>query len=247
MCDDYKKKLDEFLEDDSKRRKLSLKDQESSYLPLSLIEKFSSSFELSDPIEGLQNSNSDLKTGIYEGGFKVWECTQDLIIYLLKTKNDQKRSLKILDVGCGGGLLGICCLLNLDPECVHFQDFNSDVLRYSTYPNVITNIPDLIGKCRFLAGDWKDIQSILSEKYDLILTSETIYNEENYPKLVSLFSKVLEKDGQVLIGAKVYYFGVGGGVDSFTEFVEQNDLFDIENLETIEASVARSILRLMFK
>ena len=35
------------------------------------------------------------------------------------------------------------------------------------------------------------------EKFDLILTSETIYNTKNQHKLISIFKNFLKKNGQV--------------------------------------------------
>ena len=56
--------------------------------------------------------------------------------------------------------------------------------------------------CRFFCGDWGSLAKLLSEelgkeKFDLILTSETIYNLENQPKLVSIFKKFLKSGGEV--------------------------------------------------
>jgi hypothetical protein len=68
------------------------------------------------------------------------------------------------------------------------------VLSLCTIPNVILNNPDLIGKARFFAGDWASLLHKL-DRYDIILTSETIYNPENYGKLVRIFEETLKKDG----------------------------------------------------
>ena len=59
------------------------------------------------------------------GGFKIWECTFDLITYL--ESNIQQYSIdentRILDLGCGSGLLGLYCLRRR--ASVTFQDFVS--------------------------------------------------------------------------------------------------------------------------
>lgn len=51
--------------------------------------------------------------------------------------------------------------------------------------------------------------------FDIILTSETIYNPENNQKLIDLFMNKLRQGGKVLLAAKTYYFGVGGGLRQF--------------------------------
>lgn len=66
------------------------------------------------------NSDSDLIPQVYEGGFKVWECTQDLADFL-----DEKREFedkRVCDLGCSAGILGILSL-NLGAKSVHFQDY----------------------------------------------------------------------------------------------------------------------------
>jgi 2-polyprenyl-3-methyl-5-hydroxy-6-metoxy-1,4-benzoquinol methylase len=63
----------------------------------------------------------DVKSGEYEGGRVVWECTKDLLAFLAaKTKLEGKR---VLDLGCGQGLLGIYALKK-NAQLVHFSDYN---------------------------------------------------------------------------------------------------------------------------
>ena len=49
---------------------------------------------------------SDLVPGIYEGGFKLWECSIDLIQYFVET-NARFDGMRVLELGCGHGLPGI--------------------------------------------------------------------------------------------------------------------------------------------
>lgn len=47
-----------------------------------------------------QNLESDLVSGVYEGGLKLWECSIDLARFLI----DNRESLKgkrVLELGCG--------------------------------------------------------------------------------------------------------------------------------------------------
>lgn len=73
--------------------------------------------------------HSDLLSGKYEGGLKTWECTKDLSTFLMteiiqKSKSKLKGK-KILDLGCGSGILGIVCLIN--EADVTFQDYVSTI------------------------------------------------------------------------------------------------------------------------
>ena len=66
-----------------------------------------------------------------KGGLKVWECTSDLISYLdqnLVSFVDQK----VIDLGCGAGLLGIYALKN-GASSVHFQDYVKIQFTYVKY------------------------------------------------------------------------------------------------------------------
>ncbi|KAF8830655.1 hypothetical protein HHX47_DHR2000781 [Lentinula edodes] len=77
--------------------------------------------------------------------------------------------------------------------------------------------------------------------YDILLTSETIYRTESVPELIqamwqsthpstssscpsSQLSKLTisePRPPRILVAAKVFYFGVGGGVDEFAEAVRR--------------------------
>lgn len=61
-------------------------------------------------------------------------------------------------------------------------------------------------KFNFYSGDWLSFSSNSSHNFnreesellfDTILTSETIYNPDNYEKLISVFDSCLEKNGQM--------------------------------------------------
>jgi len=89
----------------------------------------------------LQLQNTDLVAGVYEGGFKLWECAIDLVNYLIEGKvietltqlkqqqsqsqqqSQQKQQplLRVLEVGCGHGIPAIYCLKR--GAHVQFQDY----------------------------------------------------------------------------------------------------------------------------
>lgn len=70
-----------------------------------------------------------------------------------------------------------------------------------TIPNAYINSenwPDTKNKCEFYSGDWASFVDLFdgdNDTYDVILTSETIYNPENHEKLFSVFKQRLKKDG----------------------------------------------------
>ena len=200
------------------------------------------------------NSPSDLVSGVYEGGFKVWECTQDLLD-LLTGDEVPVKGKSVVDVGCGSGLLGIKCLLEGASQVI-FQDFNVQVVESCTAANLLLNlklksaqqaldeeISAAMSKCQLVACDWDEFNAD-GNKFDLILSSETIYNEDNYGKLINLFKRSLAQDGRVVIGCKSHYFGVGGGSDSFQEYVKSEETFECKVIKEIETPLRRDILEL---
>lgn len=132
-------------------------------------------------------SASDLIPGVYEGGFKTWECSLDLASYLDRSTFESLRSrfpnphhssdpdyhqpkpFTILELGCGTAVptVSLCFRLfdhllkqhqplrvdHLQPSIddqvrgpsqpkppvleIILQDFNSDVLRLLTFPNIL--------------------------------------------------------------------------------------------------------------
>jgi len=108
----------------------------------------------------------------------------------------------------------------------------------------------LTEKCQFIHGDWKEVADEISgsgSKYTLILTSETIYNQDNYEKLVNLLQAALAENGEAYVAGKTHYFGVGGGMRSFEDFLEKEGVFESTVCLVVDSPVQREILRLVFK
>ncbi|XP_050084227.1 histidine protein methyltransferase 1 homolog [Anopheles aquasalis] len=203
-----------------------------------------------EDILSAESDHSDLVPGCYEGGLKVWECTFDLGQFL--AKEDRKKILgkKVLDLGCGAGILGIEAKLFGAGE-VHFQDYNKDVLTKLTMINYDINCrSEDSGKkedssVRFFAGDWASFTEKYHTKYDIILSSETIYNTGNYRKLLDLFDRKLAKKGAVYLAAKTYYFGVGGGTRLFETEMDEDARFRYKVVWKCNSGVKREILKIM--
>ncbi|KAJ6949144.1 hypothetical protein NC651_003223 [Populus alba x Populus x berolinensis] len=120
--------------------------------------------------------NSDLVPGVYEGGLKLWEGSLDLIKALQAEVRNGHLSFsgkRVLELGCGHGLPGIFAFLE-GASAVHFQDFNAEVLRCLTIPNVNANLSEKLspstsedassdteGELRFFAGDWSQVHQCL--------------------------------------------------------------------------------------
>ncbi|XP_078001017.1 histidine protein methyltransferase 1 homolog [Glandiceps talaboti] len=198
--------------------------------------------------------NSDLLPNVYEGGLKIWECSLDLVEFL-KDSSINFQDTRVLELGCGAGLPGIFALLH-EAEVI-FQDYNEEVIQEVTIPNVVLNCKTLTGRplrCKFMSGDWQQVEDMLSKtlneddnKFDIILTSETIYNVDSHDSLHSIMSSLLKSTGTVYLAAKTHYFGVGGGTRMFEELIKKKGIFLVEVVKTYTEGVQREILMMKRK
>ena len=194
--------------------------------------------------------NTDLISGKYEGGIKIWECDQDLLEFLPSIYNDSWKNKNILDMGCGHGLPGIYLLLKGINE-ICFQDFNKEVLDNITknYINQLKNNFRLNfeKKVNYVDGDWGEFQ--YNKKFDVIISGDTLYNNSNYEKIYNLIKNNLNKDGEAYFASKRFYFGVGGGSSEFRQYISDRNEFQIEQVKTIKDGInnIRVILKITWK
>lgn len=107
---------------------------------------------------------------------------------------------------------------------------------------------------RFFSGSWDTFNPVStsadpaeSAKYDILLTSETIYRNESLRPLIDLMRRACPAESAdanylCLVAAKVLYFGVGGGVSDFLEAVEKEKA-TVETVLERTAGVGRKIMR----
>lgn len=167
---------------------------------------------------------SDLSAGVYEGGRKVWECTYDLLQHL---ENLDVTGKVVLELGCGHALPAIMCSSRGAKKIV-CQDYNQSVLADTTAINIQANT---CGDSAMVYGDWADLRlrnmllQACGGKADIVLSSETIYSESN---LLHLYETIEAVAGShVIIAAKRFYFGVGGGTEAFVKIVKSRGTFGI--------------------
>ncbi|KAI0008904.1 hypothetical protein F4779DRAFT_413528 [Xylariaceae sp. FL0662B] len=92
----------------------------------------------------------DVKTGVYEGGFKSWESSVDLVKVLLETRRfPADENLRVIELGCGTALpslalfqwaLGLRSLESGNKSSILsivLADYNPTVLQLVTLPNFI--------------------------------------------------------------------------------------------------------------
>ena len=194
--------------------------------------------------------NTDLISGKYEGGIKIWECDQDLLEFLPSIYNDSWKNKNILDMGCGHGLPGIYLLLKGINE-ICFQDFNKEVLDNIT-KNYINQLKNNFGlnfekNVNYVDGDWGAFH--YDKKFDVIISGDTLYNNLNYEKIYNLIKNNLNKDGEAYFASKRFYFGVGGGSSEFRQYIAERNEFEISQVKTIKDGInnIRVILKITWK
>lgn len=149
---------------------------------------------------------------------------------------------------------------------MYFQDYNEEVLRLWTIPNILLNVgtQGLLGSnpqnelsgCRFTSGDWnsmkfsnmfrKGAEENKDPKFKLILGCDVIYEVKHYDILLQIFEEKLEIGGMAIIASKAYYYGNGGSVAAFEEAVGKSGRnLKFEELESIQTGMGnrRSIFK----
>ena len=194
--------------------------------------------------------NTDLISGKYEGGIKIWECDYDLLEFLPSIYDDSWKNKNVLDMGCGHGLPGIYLLLKGINE-ICFQDFNKEVLDHIT-KSYINQLSDNFGlnfkkNVNYRYGDWGLFQ--YDKKFDIIISGDTLYNNENYEKIYNLIKNNLNKNGEAYFASKRFYFGVGGGSSEFRQYINDRYDFNITQVKQIKDGInnIRVILKITWK
>lgn len=209
-------------------------------------------------------SDLDLDKGKYEGGFKVWESTSDLVKFITEDRGIMSDLLhcgdkfRCLELGAGASLPTLALIGRLigDRNFVseyrfHLQDYNWQVLASLTLLNFAINLPSdyfealLESKClRFFFGDWSNFRkNTNSSYYDLIMMSEVIYNHDNYDALHNLLDKHLSQNGYIVIATKDTYFGLTGGLYSWLDYLDTKSTFSPYRIIKVSTSnIPRSIL-----
>ncbi|NXR83097.1 MET18 methyltransferase, partial [Pycnonotus jocosus] len=123
----------------------------------------------------------------------------------------------------------------------------------SKRPRKAEGSPDVLNRCRFFSGEWSQVSQLLlnsnkpCSKYDVILTSETIYNPDYYSALHDTLAQILDRNGCVYLASKVHYFGVGGGIYLFEKFIEEKNVFRTRIVKKIDQGLQRCIMEIAFK
>jgi predicted nicotinamide N-methyase len=124
---------------------------------------------------------------------EIWPSSIALAEYLwLKDIKDNK----ILELGCGVGLVGIAAALcGAD---VLMTDYEEDALRFAKQ-NVKKNLNQdkSNGKIIVASLDWRTPK--LSEKYDFIIGSDLLYEKRNHKPILKLINEYINDNGEAVL------------------------------------------------
>ncbi|KAI0203844.1 hypothetical protein F4808DRAFT_390140 [Astrocystis sublimbata] len=169
--------------------------------------------------------NHDVKTGVYEGGFKSWESSVDLVKVLASSHpftSEAKKISNIIELGCGTGLPSLALFqwaMNSTVSSVSFilADYNPSVLQLVTLPNFILawalqyreELPLL--KEAFSLEDELELTPEVLEAFQEFLSSRGItlrfFSGAWSPEFVSMItdSQMHADSSTVVLGAETIY------------------------------------------
>ena len=160
---------------------------------------------------------------------------KDNIIKTFKLKKKEKplNKIKILDIGCGGGLLSEpMCRLGADVVGIDASEKNISVAKLHAKKNNL-NI-------KYVCSSPENYQ--INEKFDVILNMEIIEHVDNVNQFLKSCSNLLKKNGMMFVATlnktlKSYIFAIVGaeyimrwlpiGTHSWEKFVKPDDLIKV--------------------
>ncbi|XP_055348300.1 histidine protein methyltransferase 1 homolog [Paramacrobiotus metropolitanus] len=211
----------------------------------------------SQPSQNGDVVKSDIVPKVYEGGFRVWDGACDLLVYLISESPVDFQGKKVLELGCGAGLPGIYALTK--GATVHFHDYNADVIECATLPNILKNLKPIAdgvdeSRVRLFSGDWLSFVRFLrvekldddplaeDNRYDVILTGDTVYRQDVLSSLAFALPRLLRKEGTVYLAGKSIYFGLNGGTEEFRQEITKENLIECVDSKVYPDCVQREVL-----
>ena len=131
-------------------------------------------------------------------GLHLWEASVVLSRYTLK-HNQIFENKKIIELGCGCGLLGISTLKEIPVEKYTFSDYNTSVLNNLKDNLKLNGISFDNKKIEIKQDDWKNYEKMAPNEYDIIIGTELIYKGGAVLELAKVIAKILKPDGKCFI------------------------------------------------
>ncbi len=131
-------------------------------------------------------------------GLHLWEASVVLSRYSLK-HSSLLLNKKIIELGCGCGLLGISILKEIPVKNYTFSDYNTSVLNNLKDNLKLNGISENDKKIEIKELDWKNYEQMASNEYDIIMGTELIYKGGAILELAKVINKILKPGGKCYI------------------------------------------------
>ncbi|KAL5962235.1 Methyltransferase-like protein 23 [Taenia solium] len=143
----------------------------------------------------VNNSGTDAKiliTSSDSGGyaFYPWKSAE-LLSQAIYSGHIDVSGRRVLELGAGTGLCGICALKN-GASSVVFTDRNDSLVEENIRKNCsLNNIAD----CDFVPCDWNDVPNLaLGKLFDLIIASDCLFESDVFKPFAATLSLLLHKN-----------------------------------------------------
>lgn len=124
-----------------------------------------------------------------------------------------------------------------------FQDYNESVVSRLVEAHKSKLTEPERSKCRYFFGSWDELLlQTPDEEFDVIIGSEILYNEENYPVIISILRNRLSVEGFGVIATKNMYFGLSGSLYSFLSSIKSISQLSAEIINVNVQNIPRSLI-----
>ncbi|KAA6410280.1 MAG: S-adenosyl-L-methionine-dependent methyltransferase [Lasallia pustulata] len=140
-------------------------------------------------LDGLLNPPLQLQQDLKEGcGGQLWPAGVVLAKYLLRKKRDDLKEKTILELGAGGGLVGLAIALSIPlTHPLHITD-QSPMLPLMRQ-NILLN--DLSPTVQAHILDWSTAISTAPPQPDILLAADCVYFEPAFPLLLETMQRLI--------------------------------------------------------
>lgn len=121
---------------------------------------------------------------------ELWPASVGISNYIVENSLSFEGK-SVLEIGCGLGLAGICAKY-LGAE-VLMTDYLEEAIEMAC-ENWELNFDDAPNVIQF---DWRKLD--LKQQFDIVIGSDILYDQSNFPFLLKLFSEIIQEDGMLIL------------------------------------------------
>ncbi|KAK3328512.1 putative methyltransferase-domain-containing protein [Cercophora scortea] len=131
--------------------------------------------------------HEDLKSGC---GGQLWPAGMVLAKHMLRCHRERMQQSRILEIGAGGGLVGLGCALGSDLEIPMFLTDQEEMFSLMKYNIALNGLEEKVLP-RILNWGEPLTQEIIDFKPDIVLAADCVYFEPAFPLLMQTLKDLL--------------------------------------------------------